>query len=111
MSLDARIRVDRGDLTLDVHLQAAAGETLVVVGPNGAGKTTLLRALAGLVPAVGSVVLDEVDLVGVPAEERPVGFVFQDHVLFPHLSARENVAFGLRCRGAGRRDARATAAE
>lgn len=109
MSLVAEIAVDLGAFALDVHLHAEAGETLVVVGPNGAGKTTLLRALAGLVPAVGAVVLDGVDLIGVPAEERPVGYVFQDHVLFPHLSARENIAFGLRCRGAGRRAARATA--
>ena len=109
MSLDVDVRVALGDLRLDAQLQAAAGETVVVVGPNGAGKTTLLRALAGLVPAEGRIVLDGEDLSSVPAEARPVGYVFQDHVLFPHLSARDNVAFGLRCRGRGRRAARADA--
>src|SRR5687768_14823847 len=98
-----------GELDLGVRLTADAGETVVVVGPNGAGKTTLLRALAGLVPARGSIVLDGAELRDVPAEERPVGYLFQDHVLFPHLSARDNVAFGLRCRGVRRRAARATA--
>ena len=109
MSLDVDVRVALGDLRLDAQLQAAAGETVVVVGPNGAGKTTLLRALAGLVPAEGRIVLDGEDLSSVPAEARPVGYVFQDHVLFPHMSARDNVAFGLRCRGRGRRAARADA--
>jgi molybdate transport system ATP-binding protein len=102
--LDATIRTDIAGL--DVHLTATAGQTVVVVGPNGAGKTTLLRALAGLVPAAGPILLDGVDLAPVDAERRPVGVVFQDHVLFPHLSARENVAFGLRCHGATRRVAR-----
>ena len=109
MSLDVDIRVALGALRLDVQLHAAAGETLVVVGPNGAGKTTLLRALAGLVPAEGRIVLDGEDLLAVPTEARSVGYVFQDHVLFPHLSARDNVAFGLRCRGRSRRAARAEA--
>ena len=109
MSLDVDVRVSLGALRLDVQLHADAGQTVVVVGPNGAGKSTLLRALAGLVAVDGSIVLDGRDVVAVLPELRPVGVVFQDHVLFPHLSARDNVAFGVRCRGAGRRDARATA--
>jgi molybdate transport system ATP-binding protein len=107
--LDIDVHVEIGALTLDVQLHAAAGETVVIVGPNGAGKTTLLRVLAGLVPARGSILLDGVELMALPAEARAIGYVFQDHVLFPHLTARENVAFGLRCRGVTRRDARATA--
>lgn len=107
--LRADVHVERGDLVLDVTLAADAGETVVVVGPNGAGKTTLLRALAGLLPVRGEILLDGRDIAGTPAEDRSTGYVFQDHVLFPHLTARENVAFGLRCRGARRRDARATA--
>ncbi len=91
------------------ELRAHVGETVVVVGPNGAGKTTLLRSLAGLQPCDGRIVLDGADLTAVPAEARSVGYVFQDHVLFPHLSARDNVAFGLRCRGRSRREARADA--
>ena len=106
MSLDVDLSVALGSLRLDAQLHATEGETVVVVGPNGAGKTTLLRALAGLEPASGRFVLDGRDLSSVPAEARSIGYVFQDHVLFPHLSARDNVAFGLRCRGRGRRAAR-----
>jgi molybdate transport system ATP-binding protein len=107
--LDAHVRVELGTLTLDVDVQAAAGETLVVIGPNGAGKTTLLRALAGLLPSTGWIRLDGVDIGDLSAESRPIGYVFQDHVLFPHLTARENVAFGLRSRGVRRGPARASA--
>jgi molybdate transport system ATP-binding protein len=89
---------------------------VAVLGPNGAGKTTLLRALAGLVALErGRVVLDEeilddpVGEVWIPTEQRSIGYVFQDHLLFPHLDALDNVAFGLRCRGMGRREARAVA--
>jgi molybdate transport system ATP-binding protein len=109
VSLDADVRVSLGELVVDVQLHADAGETVVIVGPNGAGKTTVLRALAGLAPSTGRIVLDGDDITSRPVEERSVGYVFQDHVLFPHLSARENVAFGLRCRGTSRRDARAAA--
>jgi molybdate transport system ATP-binding protein len=116
MTLDARVQVSLGALRLDVSLDAAAGQTVVVLGPNGAGKTTLLRVLAGLQPldagrvAVDGVVVDDpVAGAWVPAERRPVGFVFQEHALFPHLSAMENVAFGLRARGVRRRDSRSRA--
>jgi molybdate transport system ATP-binding protein len=99
-----------GELRLDVSISAQAGETIAVVGPNGAGKTTLLRALAGLVHLDdGSVVLDGQPLHELPPEERGVGFVFQEHLLLPHLTAVDNVAFGLRCRGFGRSAAEARA--
>ena len=105
VTLEASVRVRRNAFTLDVELTAAADETVAVLGPNGAGKTTLLRALAGLDEMEGRVVLDGEVLedsargVYVPAERRRAGLVFQDHVLFPHLSAVENVAFGLRAQG------------
>jgi molybdate transport system ATP-binding protein len=105
MSLEAAVRVKRDDFVLDVTLSAAAGETVAVLGPNGAGKTTLLRALAGLEDMEGRVSLDGEVLedtsrgVHVPAERRHAGLVFQDHVLFPHLSVVDNVAFGLRAQG------------
>jgi molybdate transport system ATP-binding protein len=116
MTLDAAVTVRRGEFLLDVEFSAADGETLVVVGPNGAGKTTLLHALAGLVPVdegrivVDGVVVDEpATATFVPPERRPVGVVFQDDRLFPHLDALDNVAFGLRERGVRRREARARA--
>nr|WP_250404244.1 ABC transporter ATP-binding protein [Streptomyces cellostaticus] len=109
--LDARLIVGRGDFRLDVALAAAPGEVIALLGPNGAGKTTALRALAGLLPLTGGHLrLDGASLEHTPPESRPVGVVFQDYLLFPHLSALDNVAFGPRCRGAGKAEARAQAA-
>ncbi|MDX3096323.1 ABC transporter ATP-binding protein [Streptomyces sp. ME19-03-3] len=109
--LDARLVVDRGAFRLDVALTAAPGEVLALLGPNGAGKTTALRALAGLTPLTGGHLrLDGAALEGTPPENRPVGVVFQDYLLFPHLSALDNVAFGPRCHGVPKARARAEAA-
>ncbi|WP_078946855.1 ABC transporter ATP-binding protein [Streptomyces sp. NRRL B-3648] len=109
--LDARLVVDRPGFRLDVALTAAPGDVVALLGPNGAGKTTALRALAGLTPLTdGHLRLDGTPLEDAPPESRPVGVVFQDYLLFPHLSALDNVAFGPRCRGAGKAEARARAA-
>jgi len=117
MGLDAHISLRRGAFELEADLQVANGQVVVLLGPNAAGKTTLLRALAGLVPLDdGRVTLDGVVLddayagVHVPTEERPIGMLFQDYLLFPHLSAIDNIAFGPRTRGLSRREARAQAA-
>lgn len=106
MSLEAQVRLTLGSLALDMALTVDGGEVVALLGPNGAGKTSLLRALAGLLPvAEGRVVLDgmvmedTVQKIFVPPERRPIGMVFQDYLLFPHLSALENVEFGMRCRG------------
>ena len=111
--LDGVVDVRLGKLDLSASLQASAGETVALVGPNGAGKTTLLRTLAGLQPiddgriSLAGRILDE-PATGtfVEPEGRSVGLVFQDHRLLPHLSALDNVAFGLRCRGVGRAESR-----
>ncbi len=109
--LDAHLVVRRGDFRLDVTLSAAPGDVVALLGPNGAGKTTALRTLAGLVPLDGGHLrLDGRELDRTPPESRPVGVVFQDYLLFPHLSALDNVAFGPRCHGASKADARAQAA-
>ena len=83
---------------LDAHV--APGEALTVMGPSGSGKSTLLAAVTGtLDPAfdmTGRVLLDGVDLTGLPTEARRVGILFQDELLFPHLSVARNLAFGLR---------------
>ncbi|GAA4820876.1 ABC transporter ATP-binding protein [Streptomyces ziwulingensis] len=109
--LDARLVVDRGNFRLEVTLTAAPGDVVALLGPNGAGKTTALRALAGLVPLTdGHLRLDGTGLERTPPESRPVGVVFQDYLLFPHLTALDNVAFGPRCHGASKAEARALAA-
>jgi len=117
MSLSASIGVRRGGFSVDVDLDVPDGEVLAVLGPNGAGKSTLLRVLAGLLPpdsgrvAVDGAVWDDVaGGVHRPAHARSIGMVFQDHLLFPHLSAVDNVAFGLRTRGLRQPAARAAAA-
>jgi molybdate transport system ATP-binding protein len=118
VSLEARVHVELGSLDLRVDLNVDAREVVAVLGPNGAGKSTLLRALSGLVPlAAGCVVLDGDVLEDaasgafVPPERRPIGVVFQDYLLFPHLTALDNVAFGLRCHGRSQRTSRELAHE
>ena len=106
MSLEAAVRTTLGALDLDMELTIEDGEVVALLGPNGAGKTTLLRAIAGLAPLSsgcirldGQVLEDTTTGHYVPTEQRPIGFVFQDYLLFPHLSVLDNVAFGLRSRG------------
>ncbi|MEU9835497.1 ABC transporter ATP-binding protein [Streptosporangium sp. NPDC048047] len=111
MSLRARLVVTRPAFTLDLTLEVAPGEVVALLGPNGAGKTTALRALAGLTGlSRGEIVLDGRALHTLPAESRPVGVVFQDYLLFPHLTALDNVAFGPRCQGVPKAEARRAAA-
>ena len=114
--LDAVITLGLGELDLDVELTADTGEAVAVLGPNGAGKTTIVRALAGLVPidqgqiTLDGAVLDRPDRgTFVPSERRPIGVVFQDHLLFPRMTARDNVAFGLRASGIDKATAHAQA--
>jgi ABC-type sugar transport system ATPase subunit len=80
-----------------VSLELAAGGVTVVIGPSGSGKSTLLQLLAGLLhPSAGSILFDGEDVTGVRTERRDVGVVFQSYALFPHLTVRENIAFGLK---------------
>ena len=117
MTLRADVGLTLGQLDLEVALSVDDGEVVALLGPNGAGKTTFLRAVAGLVAIDrgrieigGTVVDDPATGVFLPPEDRAVGVVFQEHRLFAHLTALENVAFGLRARGVPRREARARAA-
>jgi ABC-type Fe3+/spermidine/putrescine transport system ATPase subunit len=76
------------------------GKMLALLGPSGCGKTTTLRMVAGFIaPTSGSIRLGGRDITGVPAHKRDAGLVFQNYALFPHLTAAENIAFGLRRRG------------
>jgi len=117
-ALELDLRVRRGTLDVDVSLRVERGELVAILGPNGAGKSTLLRCVAGLLAlddgrlTLDATVLDDPAAdVFVPPEQRPIGVVFQDYLLFPQLSVLENVAFGLRARGVDRRAARRRAAE
>jgi molybdate transport system ATP-binding protein len=114
--LSADLSAHSGTLTVTASLGVEAGRTVAVVGPNGAGKSTLLRALAGLVPLDrgrveldGRLLDDTARGARLPPERRPIGVVFQDYLLFPHMSVLDNVAYGLRTRGRPRREARTVA--
>jgi iron(III) transport system ATP-binding protein len=81
----------------DVSLAIAPGELLTLLGPSGCGKTTTLRMIAGFEqPDAGTVTIGDRDVTGLMANERNIGFVFQNYALFPHLTVFENVAYGLR---------------
>jgi ABC-type Fe3+/spermidine/putrescine transport system ATPase subunit len=90
-----------------VNLRVEDGEFVTLLGPSGCGKTTLLSILAGFVtPDAGQVLIDGQDMTHVPPHRRPVNTVFQDYALFPHMDVLDNVAFGLRMDGIGKREAR-----
>ena len=115
-ALTARIGVTFPSLSIDVSFSIGQGERIGLVGPNGSGKTTILRTIAGLQPIdtgiirIGDRVVDDPSArILLPPQVRRVGVVFQDYRLFPHLSAVDNVAFGLRQRGVHRRAALAQA--
>ncbi len=104
--LEAELTKQLRDFRLAVSFAAEEGSTLVLVGESGAGKSTILNMLAGLLHAdMGRIVLDGVTLysgeqrIAIPADQRPIGYMFQDYALFPHLSVFDNVAFGLHARG------------
>ncbi|MER5728147.1 ABC transporter ATP-binding protein [Streptomyces sp. NPDC002138] len=95
-----------------LDLEVAPGELLALLGPSGCGKTTALRVLAGFErPDAGAVLLDGKDIAAVPANRRDTAMVFQSYSLFPHLSATDNVGFGLRMRGVSAAERRTRAAE
>jgi len=107
LKLDLTVTREAFDVRAD--LTVTSGRALALVGPNGAGKSTVLAAIAGLVDAVGSVSLDERELGDLPPEGRGIAVVFQDFLLFPHLTVLDNIAFSARVRGKGWRTARIAA--
>ena len=115
MSLRADVQLRRGALDLSVDIEVRPGEVLALLGPNGAGKSTLLRCLAGLAAVdAGRITIDSIAVddpvvaAFVAPEDRSVGFVFQNYVLFEHMTVAENVAFGLRASGTPKARALAT---
>ncbi len=94
----------------DIELEIGAGEYVTLLGPSGCGKTTLLSVLGGFIdPSRGEVLIGGRDMTHVPPARRPTTTMFQDYALFPHMSLRDNVAFGLRMAGMGRAERHARA--
>lgn len=88
------VAVDRTDLVIE------DGEYIAVLGPSGCGKTTLVKIISGIwTPTAGRVVIDGVDVTGIPPEAREIGYVFQNIVLFPHMNVEENATYGPKVRG------------
>jgi spermidine/putrescine transport system ATP-binding protein len=86
-----------------IDLEIGEGEFFTMLGPSGCGKTTTLRMIAGFEEVTaGRLTIDGVDMRGIPPHRRPTNTVFQSYALFPHLSVKENVAFGLRRKGVGK---------
>lgn len=96
---DLTLRYGRAPAVQGLNLAVGAGQLVSLLGPSGCGKTTTMRAVAGLLqPSGGRIVLAGQDITHTPAHQRDIGLVFQSYALFPHLSAFDNVAFGLRLR-------------
>jgi spermidine/putrescine transport system ATP-binding protein len=96
-----------GELTAvdAIDLDIAEGEFFTMLGPSGCGKTTTLRMIAGFEEVTdGRLAIDDEDMLGIPPHKRPTNTVFQSYALFPHLSVKENVAFGLRRKRVGKNE-------
>jgi putative thiamine transport system ATP-binding protein len=114
LTLD-RLCIERGtERLIELDARIAPGRTLTLMGPSGIGKSTVLAAVTGTLDAAftlhGRVLLDGRDITGLPTEDRHVGILFQDELLFPHLSVGGNLAFGLPP-GGSRAERRARVAE
>ncbi len=103
--LKADLHKQLRDFSLDLNLQVNPGEILVLMGENGAGKSTALNSISGLLkPDTGSITLngiplfDSADAINLPIEDRNIGYVLQNPAVFPHLTVRENIAYGLKAR-------------
>ncbi|GHO75193.1 hypothetical protein KSD_29640 [Ktedonobacter sp. SOSP1-85] len=116
--LDVSLSTQLDTFTLDVSFAVPQGTTTVLLGESGAGKSTVLRLLAGLLqPQAGHIILDKQVYydskrgLALPPQARPFGYVFQEYMLFPHLTVFENIAFGLRAQAEARSRIRLRVAE
>src|SRR5215468_10066670 len=89
----------------DLSIEIGEGELVSLLGPSGCGKTTTLRSIAGFVePDTGAILFDGVDVTTLAPERRDIGMVFQNYALFPHMTVRENLRFGLEMRRIGKQE-------
>lgn len=94
---------DKTEVLKDINLTIGEGEFFTLLGPSGCGKTTILRILAGFIePTGGSILIGETDITHIAPEKRNMGVVFQNYALFPNLTVRENIAYGLKVRKASK---------
>ena len=93
------VAYDGANLLDDLDLRIDGGEKFAIMGPSGSGKSSLLRAIAGIIPSSGSIEIGGKDVTGLPTHERPIGLMFQDYALFPHMNVSANVSYGLRMQG------------
>lgn len=103
--LKADLHKQLRDFSLDLKIQVNPGEILVLMGENGAGKSTVLNSISGLlrldtglITLNGTALFDSTNAINIPVEDRNIGYVFQNPAVFPHLTIRENIAFGLKAR-------------
>lgn len=103
------LKAKRGTFELTVSsLSIAPREVFAILGETGAGKTILLEAIAGAFSLEeGFILLDGKDVETLPIQQRHLGILYQDHALFPHMTVRENIAYGLRCNGSSKQEIRA----
>jgi molybdopterin-binding protein len=103
------LKVNLGDFLLqNINLDIEPGEYFIVLGPTGAGKTVLLESIAGLYPVLeGEAWIGDKEITYLSPEKREIGIVYQDQVLFPHLSVEKNIAFGLKMRKCPKNEAKA----
>ena len=107
-----RKQFDQVTALSELSLEVGSGELVSLLGPSGCGKTTALRIVAGFEqPTAGELLVDGRDVTGVPASKRNMGMVFQAYSLFPNMTARQNVEFGLRMRKVARDKSRKRAGE
>ncbi|WP_346429653.1 ATP-binding cassette domain-containing protein [Paracoccus sp. DMF-8] len=109
---DMRKRFGKTEVLRGIDLTIEKGELVALLGPSGSGKTTLLKIIAGLEwPDAGGLVVDGANWLDLAAQDRRIGFVFQHYALFPHMSVRDNIAFGLTVRPRAERPGRKVIAD
>lgn len=108
---DLTVSYGKNDVLRSLDLDVGTGERFAIMGPSGSGKSSLIRAVAGIAPCSGTVIVNGTNVSSLPPHQRPVGLMFQDYALFPHLTVADNVAYGLKMTGVDKPEREARVAE